>query len=108
MNLADEIATDEIVHEILEERRRQIAEEGFDQAHDDRHAPGELARAAACYAIASNSSLFTSTPPLSWLWPWSFDWWKPKDNRRNLVRAAALIVAEIERIDRAAEREDAK
>jgi hypothetical protein len=36
------------------------------------------------------------------LWPWHDDWWKPKDRRRDLIRAAALIVAEIERLDRAA------
>lgn len=30
---------------------------------------------------------------------------KPKDRRRNLVRAAALLIAEIERIDRSS-RED--
>jgi len=29
-------------------------------------------------------------------------WWKPKGPRRDLIRAAALIVAEIERIDRRA------
>lgn len=32
----------------------------------------------------------------------SRDWWKPKDRRRNLVKAGALIVAEIERLDRLA------
>jgi hypothetical protein len=41
---------------------------------------------------------------LEWLWPWSVQWWKPKDRRRDLVRAGALIVAEIERLDRAAAR----
>lgn len=35
-------------------------------------------------------------------WPWALEWWKPKDNRRNLIRAAALVIAEIERLDRAA------
>lgn len=34
-------------------------------------------------------------------WPWGSSWWKPKDPRRDLVRAGALILAEIERIDRA-------
>ena len=34
-------------------------------------------------------------------WPWHRQWWKPKNARRDLVRAAALIVAEIERLDRA-------
>jgi hypothetical protein len=35
-------------------------------------------------------------------WPWPPEWWKPCDRRANLVRAAALLIAEIERIDRAA------
>jgi hypothetical protein len=38
------------------------------------------------------------------VWPWSREWWQPKDRRRDLVRAGALIVAEIERLDRAASR----
>jgi len=32
---------------------------------------------------------------------WAREWWKPKDRRRDLIRAAALIVAEIERLDHA-------
>ncbi|MNY70647.1 hypothetical protein D3C86_2088230 [compost metagenome] len=36
-------------------------------------------------------------------WPWSEDWWKPSpEPRRNLVKAGALILADIERLDRAA------
>jgi hypothetical protein len=93
------------------ERHRQIAEEGFDAAHDDAHSEGQLARAAASYALVSiveegavdigyvSSHL---QKVLEWLWPWSVDWWKPKDRRCDLVRAGALIVAEIERLDRAA------
>lgn len=41
------------------------------------------------------------------LWPWDREWWKPKDRRRNLVRAAALLIAEIERLDRAEDKEAA-
>lgn len=33
-------------------------------------------------------------------WPWDAKWWKPKNTRRDLVRAGALIVAELERMDR--------
>lgn len=33
-------------------------------------------------------------------WPWDDVWWKPKDPRTNLVKAGALILAEIERMDR--------
>jgi hypothetical protein len=45
-------------------------------------------------------SLSTSTPTD---WPWPESWWKPTGDRRNLVKAGALILAEIERIDRAAQ-----
>ena len=37
-----------------------------------------------------------STPPMCWRR------WKPTDRRRDLVKAGALILAEIERLDRAA------
>lgn len=39
-------------------------------------------------------------PPRNW--PWHRVWWKPSTRRRNLVKAGALILAEIERLDRAA------
>jgi len=43
-------------------------------------------------------------PPESWLW--GPEWWKPSsdDPRRDLVKGCALLLAEIERIDRAAEK----
>jgi len=87
--------------DVLEERQRQMLREGFTAAHDDPFVNSELARAAAAYAITDWGS-----PPgiLPLWWPWSPEWWKPRDRRRNLVRAAALLLAEIERIDRAASR----
>lgn len=36
------------------------------------------------------------------VWPWDESWWKPTTPRRDLVKAAALILAEIERLDRMA------
>ena len=38
--------------------------------------------------------------PFGWPHTWDASWWKPKDRRRDLVRAGALIIAEIERLDR--------
>jgi len=81
--------------DVLAERRRQVEAEGWTPHHDDCHNKGELANAAACYAAGI---------AIVDLWPWSRDWWKPRSHRRNLVKAAALILAEIERIDRAAQR----
>ena len=80
------------------ERQRQI-EHGFDIAHDAEHNPtGELARAAACYCISNARGLLYSNRSL--VWPWMWPWWKPRNRRHDMIRAAALIVAEIERIDR--------
>ncbi len=81
------------IGDVIAERRRQIDVEGWTAEHDDQHTTGGMALAAACYAAGRSD----------W-WPrsWSLTWWKPKTRRRNLIRAAALIVAEIERLDRAA------
>ncbi|HLH95045.1 MAG TPA: hypothetical protein VKW08_07995 [Xanthobacteraceae bacterium] len=83
---------------VLAERRRQIDAEGWTAEHDDAHAPGDLARAGAAYAIYGNG-VRAKTAEL--VWPWAPDWWKPHNIRRDLVRGAALILAEIERFDRA-------
>lgn len=110
--------------DVLAERRRQVEVEGWTPEHDDDHRHGELARAAACYARPDDVSYTDNfgrvldddgeARPLSprelqrkWSyvsalrWPWSKRWWKPGARRRNLVKAGALIIAEIERIDRA-------
>lgn len=93
----------EVAAEIAAERRRQIEVEGWSPEHDDKHNEGEIATAAACYASplpAYRQSGFR----LGYisLWPWDLCWWKPKDRRRDLIRAGALILAEIERLDRQA------
>jgi hypothetical protein len=108
-----------VIADIAAERRRQVEAEGWTPEHDDQHGDGSMAVAAACYAMfasVSDAARAATTLPASltakgadipgwsaWLsiWPWDRSWWKPKDRRRDLVRAAALIVAEIERLDRA-------
>lgn len=91
----------DVIAEIAEERRRQIETEGWTLEHDDAHTQGQMAAAAGTYALYSDLFPDEGQPP--WQWPWDPKWWKPKDYRRDLIRAAALLVAEIERIDRAAE-----
>lgn len=93
-----------VIEEIATERRRQMDAEGWTLEHDDRHAEYELSRAAAMYArhAANNhASPYYAIMGAPEAWPWEYAWWKPKDPRRDLIRAAALIVAEIERLDRA-------
>lgn len=98
--------------DVTAERRRQIEVEGCTEQHDDdEHLDGDLARAAATYAlydlgVPGMAEVEGLDSPQ--LWPWSLDWLKPKDRRRNLVRAGALIIAEIERLDRADARKDGK
>lgn len=88
--------------EIETERERQVAVEGWTEAHDDAHNGGEMAEAAAAYALGPSVVNWDgSSEPPPW-WPWDKKWWKPGDRRRDLVKAGALIVAELERLGRLA------
>ena len=100
-----------VIDEIAAERRRQIEVEGWTPEHDDGHDCREMAQAAACYAeqYAGRQWVYHDAEygPEHYQadephddWPWDESWWKPKDPRRDLIRAAALLVAEIERLDR--------
>lgn len=101
-----------VIDEIAHERARQVAIEGWTPEHDDEHLDGSLADAAACYAATSmiyrlhesSRPKYISTKIYMPAWPrsWAREWFKPKDRRRDLIRAGALIVAEIERLDRLA------
>ena len=89
---------------ILKERLRQISEEGWSKAHDDEHVGQEMLGAARAYAIVAQhqqefKKWIISDPPASWPYDWDIKWWKPsKDPKRNLVKAGALIAAEIDRL----------
>jgi hypothetical protein len=92
---------------IADERRRQISVEGWAPEHDDRHDLGELVTAAICYAVAGSALTRNQPIPdiIATRWPWERAWWKPSDDPiRNLVKAGALIAAEIDRLCRGATR----
>lgn len=82
--------------DVQAERRRQITAEGWTPEHDDLYCAAELPRAAAAYILNGAND---EAPAI---WPFVAKWWKPRDARSNYVRASALILAEIERLDRAA------
>lgn len=107
--------------DVQAERRRQIEAEGWVPEHDDEHDGGELAAAGAAYALHAADQLNPYSQgdggdeaPI--FWPWHDGiagrgegpektkpaWWKPTTARRDLVKACALALAEIERLDRAA------
>lgn len=108
-------ATNPVVHRVLTERIRQIQEYGYDSDHDDDHACEEIAALATYYAM----------PPAARSWPaestgygatlgeailpggWSAKNWDGEyaGRIRELEKAGALILAEIERLLRAEKRE---
>lgn len=85
---------------IAEERRRQIEQECWSQTRDiELHKNGELAQAAVCYTLEPRyREMFGAN--FKGIWPWNLIWWKPtpNDRIRELVKAGALIAAEIDRL----------
>lgn len=110
------------LEDIANERDRQITKEGWTAKHDDEHTHGELAASASAYAwLASlpqdereeqirRQSYYKRGvfAVIHALWPvdWADYWFKPTTPRRDLVKAGALIIAEIERLDREDERKN--
>ncbi|MFK1044813.1 hypothetical protein ACIUWC_07105 [Pseudomonas aeruginosa] len=107
--------------DVQAERRRQVEAEGWTPEHDDEHDSGELAAAGAAYALHAADHLNPYSQgdggdEAPSCWPWHDGiagrgegpektepaWWKPSTPRRDLVKACALALAEIERLDRAA------
>jgi len=98
---------------IYKERNRQLRDEGWTPQHDDAHSGGELSRAAECYVVAAQTAMvrddaaryhkvFGADQAADG--PGDEGWWKPSnDPIRNLVKAGALIAAEIDRLQRAEE-----
>lgn len=93
--------------DILAERQRQISAEGWTPEHDDEHVNDEIAAMAALYAMPE---AVRDWPAEETGYGHTFgeailpEGWKAKfgDRRRELVKAGALIVADIERLDREA------
>jgi hypothetical protein len=88
---------------IADERARQISVEGWTPEHDDKHDKEELTAAACCYAMPPDV-LAALSEMLGRLWPWDVEWFKPTPHNRvrDLVKAGALIAAEIDRLQRKA------
>lgn len=86
---------------IAAERQRQI-EKGYDASRDAAYTEEELARAAVSYALPERLRGLVGYVALGkprW-WPWDAASWKPTpdDRIRELVKAGALIAAEIDRL----------
>lgn len=88
---------------IRKERERQINVEGYNAEHDDREKVGALSTAGAIYALPLNLRTIMNATEY---WPWDKSFYKPSksdhtDARiKELVKAGALIAAEIDRLKR--------
>lgn len=82
--------------DVLAERRRQVEAEGYTPEHDDQYHLGELAEYAAVHAILA-AGTSRDWPHLDAICDWPV---KTDEPRRMLVKASALILAEIESLDR--------
>lgn len=96
---------------IKEERDRQIQKEGWTAEHDDKHINYELSLAAAVYALGaavnnqdrSVMDTFGTTGTnydIHKLWPFDRSFHKPESRLRDLIKAGALVAAEIDRLNR--------
>src|SRR5262245_39790124 len=85
------------VDDIVAERER-LEEIGI-PPRDRRYRPSDLPKAAAAYALAGVRRYANEGWP-ELFWPWPNTRFRLGTPRDNLVRAAALILAEIERLDR--------
>lgn len=85
--------------DVLAERRRQIFK-GYTPDHDDHYSLGELTGYAAAHALIA-----TGTAP-GWVYQAGICSWQVKveDPRTMLITSAALIMAEVDRIDRETQR----
>lgn len=78
---------------IVDERRRQIEELGYDADHDELIGVNELATAAIAYAMYHADD----APEARDYWPWDPVAFKPTgDVVRDLTKAGALIAAAID------------
>lgn len=91
------VALSAAARDVLAERHRQVSVEGWTPEHDDEHDSGDLREAAICYIQGFPTWNIKEGIQR---WPWAESWWKPTTLRRNLVKATAMLIAEVERIDR--------
>ena len=81
---------------IAVERERQVKDEGYNAEHDQVHTPMTLARAAVSYILCNDEN--KRKVARTTYWPWEDKYYKPRDMKRNLIRAGALVAAAIDRL----------
>lgn len=98
MSKLDELEAMQVAMEFIEERTYQIGYKGYTNEHDDTCVNGELAAAAASYALWD----WSRTTSMS-MWPFGSIEYSSVDSTiddriTRLTKAGALIIAEIQRL----------
>lgn len=100
---------------VVNERIRQFEELGYTSERDDEYEGGELLSAASAYIWwageiqdgASIEDLGDAVDARDTVWPFIGDAFKPEGGSvRNLTKAAGLICAEIDRLQRLEKKND--
>lgn len=91
----------QFLNQIADERARQESDEGCTAEGDDSYIKGELAWVAAAYAVVGTAEGQYVAENALWPDEWAPELFKPSSPERNLIKAGALILAELERLARA-------
>lgn len=86
--------------DVLAERRKQL--ERYPATHDDEWTGNELAMCASLLAFDQGDPKHAEF--VRDYWPPDFAWGPSRDRRADLVKAAAMLIAEVERLDRIQDR----
>lgn len=88
--------------DVVAERIAQIEANGFTLAHDEGHHPAQLAAGAASYlntGIDQLNGIEHDPQDPADTWPWEREAWRPGDARTNIVKALAIGLAVLDRLD---------
>lgn len=98
-----------VINDVHTKRQRQMTVHGWSRQEDDTYVDGELAEAAIPYIqAAQREELGLEDEELQVFWPWADNPPKLDQPRRELlINAIALLVAEVERMDRIEEKANA-
>ena len=102
--IADCLGLTPMVMLVVFERCKQVAK-GYDAEHDAMHTLGQLTTGAMCYAQTAFTQITTAKPlPPCFChkdWPWErSSFHAEQDPVGNLVKAAAMLIAEAGRLER--------
>lgn len=87
------------IESVIKERKYQVIRKGFDWLHDDQYENDELIRGALAYLTPADERDIDKETGAPKDFPWKPKWWKssPDDRIKDLIKAASLIISDIDR-----------